>query len=160
MQPLTVPEQLRGARAWAERSQVECAAVLGISRESYRSREAGAPALTPEEMDRLAALLGAPRARVFPGAAPPEPLAATLLEQLRYWRGVADLSLDQAAAAIGVTREAYRQREKGTTPITGAELALLARAYGRPLLAIFPAYQPSAGEVALARALAEAGRLE
>jgi transcriptional regulator with XRE-family HTH domain len=164
--PLTLAEQLRGARAWAERSQAECAAALGISREAYRAREAGAPEPTPAELERLAELFGRPRAQLFryrprrgpAPAAPLPPLAETLLEQLRYWRGVADFSLQQAATVLGVSREAYRQRETGVAPISGAELALLAHAYGRPLFEIFPAHTPTEGEQLLCQALVESGR--
>ena len=51
---------------------------------------------------------------------------------------------------MGVSREAYRLRERGAIPFTGAELALLARQlYRHPLFAVFPAYQPTPGELAL-----------
>jgi transcriptional regulator with XRE-family HTH domain len=161
--PLTLAEQLRGARAWAGRTINECAEVLGISREAYRAREAGTPEPTPRELERLAALFGRPRAQLFRSgprrgpapAIPPPPLAETLPEQLRYWRGVAAFSNEDAAAAIGTHRDGYRAREAGTTPVSGAELALLARAYGRPLFELFPAYEPTDAELLFHRALAK-----
>jgi transcriptional regulator with XRE-family HTH domain len=159
--PLTIPEQLRGARALAGRTIAECARALGLSTEAYRSREAGAPALTQREMDILAALFGYPRDQVFRRPVPkgprpaesPQPLAKTLTEQLRYWRGVAGFSTEEAGDAIGVHRNGYSAREAGTAQITGPELALLAKAYKRPLFDIFPAYEPTEGELLLCRAL-------
>jgi transcriptional regulator with XRE-family HTH domain len=123
--------------------------------------------LSFEELERLAELFGRPRAQLFrygarrgPAPASSAPLLAeTLLEQLRYWRGVANFSLEQAATVLGISREAYRQRETGVAPISGAEFALLARTFGRSLFEIFPAYTPTEGEELLCQALVESGRV-
>ena len=80
------------------------------------------------------------------------------LKELRDRRG---WSLDTAGALIGCSGEAFRRKEMlpGTPrhiPITGQELALLARAAELPLHIAFPSYRPTHGEQVLAEELAQA----
>ncbi len=58
----------------------------------------------------------------------------------------AGVSMEVAAAAAEISPEAYRKREEGVAIAAGAELALLARFYGRRLREAFPSYVPTEGE--------------
>lgn len=76
-----------------------------------------------------------------------------LAHEAKAARAIAGFSTDRAGATLGMTGEAYRVREKAGR-FSGAQLALLAHAYGRSLADAFPSYQPSEGEILLCRQLA------
>lgn len=63
-------------------------------------------------------------------------------------------TLAECAEAIGTSIEGYRQKELGNIPVSGIELAQLARLYGRSMREVFPSYTPSDGEVLLVQQLA------
>ncbi|MBA4159236.1 MAG: hypothetical protein H0X65_17435 [Gemmatimonadetes bacterium] len=145
-------DQLRQMRRTLRVSLEEAAAALGINRETFRKIELGAPGQRQFTEEERAALLAYLRERQAERAA-----EDTVQEQMHAARKRAGFSLADAGAVLGTVGEGYRTREAGLKPITGAELALLARAYKRPLRECFPAYQPTPGEQALARQLRESG---
>lgn len=65
-------------------------------------------------------------------------------------------SLADCAAALGLTVEGYRLKERGISPISGEELAALADMYEMPLAAAFPSYEPTESERRLARHISDA----
>lgn len=78
-----------------------------------------------------------------------------LTDEMKEARKVSGKSAREVALALGLTSgEAYRLKEIGKVGITGAELALLARLYGRPMSEIFPSYEPTEGEALLVAELA------
>lgn len=72
-----------------------------------------------------------------------------LTEEMKVARILAGKSTREAGFALGLKGETYRQKELGNIGINGAELALLARLYGKPMAELFPSYQPSEGEALL-----------
>ena len=73
-----------------------------------------------------------------------------LKTEMKVARIMAGKSTKDAAEALGLkSGEAYRLKELGKVGITGAELALLARLYGRPMAEVFPSYEPTEGEALL-----------
>ncbi|MBA4159237.1 MAG: XRE family transcriptional regulator [Gemmatimonadetes bacterium] len=140
---------LREARKRSGKSQVEAAAVLSLHPDNYAHRESGKVIVTPREITALEEHYGGSLTEVPVTEAVPAGLPAELYAA----RVRAGRSLEQAAAAAGMSREAYRKREEGVVAPTGPELALLAEFYERPLRECFPSYRPTAGELLLAEAL-------
>lgn len=77
-----------------------------------------------------------------------------LADEMKAARARAGKSLAECGALLGISGEGYRKKELGLAPVTGAELATLALAYGTPLMEAFPSYLPTEGERALCRQLA------
>ena len=66
------------------------------------------------------------------------------------------VTLQNCADALGITIQGYLRKEKGEVPTTGIELAKLARLYEMPLRKAFPSYNPTDGEMLLAKELGRA----
>ena len=128
------PLELRRLRQLANRSQGDCAALLGFTRQAYADRERGRVDLRPTEWAKLRPFLLS-----IEGASVPE--------EMRRLRSLHDLSQTACGEVLSISREAYRLREEGRVPITGPELALLARhLYRMRIREAFPSYQPTEAE--------------
>jgi hypothetical protein len=76
-----------------------------------------------------------------------------LAHEMKVARVTAGFSCERCGLVLDMTGEAYRMRERDGR-MTGAQLALLARAYGSTVSAAFPSYKATEGEILLCRDLA------